>query len=774
MKQLFLSLLFLCLSYSLFAQSSYDITGNIVNNQNNIIEIGDVLLLTQKDKKIAKYTSVNTGKFLLTNVPKNQYVLKISCLGYKDYTVPLILNKNIDLNIILIEAETQLNEINIKVTKKPIENNKGNFKINVANTIFSSESNPIDLLSKLPNIQISPDKSSISIIGKGNPLIYLENQRISLDELNSISIDAIKNIDIINNPSAKYEAEGRAVILITKKKNLDNGYKITISETASLKTYFNNYLNSNLSFKSQKWEIKLNVAYNQLKVWESHNATYKITHKNVQSKYNVKAVTTRPQFIFGGGIFHQFNTTDYISINTKITKQKDPYTIDTNSNYTMNNITENVISFSDNDENRLLTSTSINYNKFLKNASNLFIGTQYTTYNQNLYFNIYNSFNENPFELSQKRFQDFSIKSFSFKVDFEKEIHGNLKVELGSNFSTSSSNSFLKKDTNTLISNTTKKYNYSEKNNALYTQLSGKFKKIDYSFGMRVEKTNIEGVFKKDNNLIIDKENTFFFPKGHLNYTINDTKSIRLNYNKSITRPNYSNLNSATTFINPYLEFSNNIYTKPTLTDEFSLGFQFKNKSITARYYHIKNPLHYSLAYNETTEVTTMSAFNFEKESGISIDFVIPLKHKLWNSTNTLNFTLNTINDSRSTNIKATPFIYYYSNNQFKITNSSSIVFTAWGLTNRKEGIFNRKAIFVLNTSITKSFNDNFNATLSFNDLFNSMEFKEGYSLQRIKANNVFFTDANEIALSLKYSFGKIKNSKYKNKNIDDNLNRIR
>ena len=94
---------------------------------------------------------------------------------------------------------------------KAFTNKNGNIKIDVANSIFNSVPNTVDLLSRLPKVQISPDKESITVIGKGTPIIYIDNQIVTMNDLNSLSVDDIKTIEIINNPSSKYEANGRVV-----------------------------------------------------------------------------------------------------------------------------------------------------------------------------------------------------------------------------------------------------------------------------------------------------------------------------------------------------------------------------------------------------------------------------------------------------------------------------------------------------------------------------------------------------------------------------------
>jgi hypothetical protein len=158
----------------------------------------------------------------------------------------------------------KLTEVIVTKEKKMFSNKNGNIKVDVANSILNAIPNTIDLLSKLPNITISADKENITVIGKGNPLIYIDNQKVGMNDLNALSVDDIKSIEIINNPSSKYEAEGRAVILITRKFSKKEGLQTNVSEVVSFKKEFNNYLGINSSFKKNKFEWKANFNYNKL------------------------------------------------------------------------------------------------------------------------------------------------------------------------------------------------------------------------------------------------------------------------------------------------------------------------------------------------------------------------------------------------------------------------------------------------------------------------------------------------------------------------------
>lgn len=99
---------------------------------------------------------------------------------------------------------------------------------------------------------MSLDKENITVAGKGSPLIYIDNQKAGMNDLNALASADIKTIEIIQNPSAKYEVEGRAVILITRKFSKKDSFRTDISETAFFKKQFNNYFGFNSSFKKKK------------------------------------------------------------------------------------------------------------------------------------------------------------------------------------------------------------------------------------------------------------------------------------------------------------------------------------------------------------------------------------------------------------------------------------------------------------------------------------------------------------------------------------------
>ena len=589
MKQLITLILFFIFSLPVQAQSTYAISGKVTDVNQKNIEVGDIILLSYKEKKVITYTIINNGSFYLENIKAGKFFLKVSCFGHKEAIKEIILSKDTLINFRLSEDLVSLNEIEINAEKKVFENKNGNIIVNVENTLLSKETNSLDLLSKLPKIQVSPNRSSITIIGRGNPLIYLGNQRISINELLSIAVNNIKTIELINNPSAKYDAAGRSVVLVTLKTTKSDGYKVSITETASFKTHFNNYLNTNSNFKKDNLELKLDLSYNKINVWESNGANYNITNENIFSNYLVEANTNRAQFIIGGGIFYQLNKKDYISIGSRLRAQKEPFDINTMTFLKDNLYESSIKTNSDNDGKRSFSTTTINYLKSLHKFGELFLGAQYSYYDQGMENNIRNVYTNPISETFQNRDQKFTVDAFSANGIYEKSFDKSHKLELGASHTRATSNSIMN-IYSPLSSNTL--YNYVEKNNSVYSQFSGIYKKINYSLGLRIEDTKFKGILN-NNKTIINRKSTNLFPKINLNYAIDSLRAINLNYAKTIIRPNFSTTTATTASINPFLDFQGNLNLLPTMTDEISATFEYKNTSITVRGYQSENVVFY-------------------------------------------------------------------------------------------------------------------------------------------------------------------------------------
>ena len=668
----------------------------------------------------------------------------------------------------------KLNEVVVSQNKKTFTNTNGNIKVDVANSIYNSIPNTVDLLAKLPTVQVSSDKESISVVGRGNPLIYIDNQKVGMNDLNALAVADIKTIEIIQNPSSKYEAEGRSVILITRRFSKKDGFRTEISAVASFKKKYSNYLGFNTSFKKNKIEWKANFNYNQLQPWENHSIDYQIPYAQITSKYDVTAYSKKRQFVFGGSLFYKINEEDYFSFSVNGRLQKDIFPINTITGNTNKNVENNVLTYSDNDSKKNFVNSFVNYSKKIKAIdTEVFTGLQCSNFDQGLWSQVQNNYNNTQFELTQLRDQKFQVNVFSGKIDVEKKFKNEMKLEIGGLYASADSKSdsdivYFEKSENEISH-----YDFKEQNLAGYTQLSGKIKKVDFSVGFRVENTNVNGKFKTDLSPLINKNYTDFFPKIQFSVAIDSTKNISINYAKSISRPNYSSLSQGTTYINPYFLYARNINLDPTIVNEISSTFQYHDKSVKLTYYQNTNPVYNSFFFDKELNIMTFKDVNFDKESAFVLDVEVPFTYKFWTITNSLVFVSEKIEDASAVFLSSKPYAYYYSNNEFKLPKGYTAVLAFRGVTKQNKGVFERNARAIVDMAVSKTFFKNWNCSLNFNNIFKKINEEEVFTINNINSKARYLVDEHEISISIKYSFGKVKETEFKGKSMEQNSGRV-
>lgn len=772
MKQL--TWLFFTMYISVYGQEQFTLKGKVVDKQNQSVSIGDVLLFDSHQESIEQYTTLVDGGFVFSEISRGKYTLVVSALGFKRYSAQISVDENFEMAIQLEEQLTELDDVEVTALKNPMTTVNGNLKIDVQNAVFASMVNPLEVLSKVPNIQISPDRESISVISRGSPLIYLGNQRIGLEEFKGLSVDAIESIEIINNPSPKYEAEGQAVILVRLKKSTEKGTTLSLGETLSFRQNTNNYLSSNGSFSNGKWNLRGNLNYNVIGQWESNTFAFAIPEEDIYSDYLVLIPDNHRVQINGGiGFYYPIDDNDYVSFNTTMRLQTDDAVFETNTFVRDGNEENQILSEPNNDNRRGYFSGNFNLNKKLTNDWNLFAGLQYSTFGQKLDTDIFNNYNDEGFGLDESRYQEYEIGSVAARVDMEHSISENLQSEFGASWN----NAKATADSNVMQLDTQQEqrvdYDYEEQLYASYLNFSSTLnKKLDVNLGARVEHNQVKGVLNSQATPEVERKNTRIFPKAGLNYKMDSTKTLSVNYSRNIDRPNFSRTSSVSVFINPFLEATNNINLLPTVTQRISSNLQWKNKSFYFDVYAKNNPSYYAISYKAPDTVATLSPVNFEKETGFYIGVTLPFSHKIWTSTTSVSLNYTKIKDSAAVLAKAKPYFYAYTEQQLKVANDTVVSLGGWMVTQRNEGIYTRNAMVVLNASVTKTFFEKLQCAIRLNDITKAMNFEESYSVNGVEANGTFFVDAREIAFAVKYKFGD-QISKFKNKDVDENLDRI-
>jgi hypothetical protein len=671
---------------------------------------------------------------------------------------------------------TTLKTVTITTRKSPFTYKNGNLQVNVGNSILSTIPDAMDLLSKVPTVQVARDGESVSIVGKGEPLIYIDHQKVSVNDLRSLSVADIKTIELINDPSAKYEANGRAVILITRKISAADGMKAELAETAAYRKYYLNRSSANISVRRKRLELKGDIQFNELRTWEGNDFDFNIKNRNIFSGYRVTAVTTRqPQLIGGGGFFYQWNEQDYLSGRTSFRTVEEKFPIYTQSTLKDQARDEFVSTSNYNKQPVLYHTSNINYNNsFRKIKSNLFLGAQYTKLSKATYSTIYNAYQDAPEQLSQDRNKDAATGVLALRADLDKKFSDQMTWETGLSASFARAHGFAIINNYSPNNSVDAIYSYHEHDLAAYTQLSGKFKKISYTAGIRMESSDVNSVYQSNITFsAIDKANVQLFPRAKITVPVDSATTVSLAYTKSIVRPGYDNADQTSVYINPYFEWSKNINLDPSLIEEIKTTFQYKKYAMDVVLYQTRGPVYTSFSFDDRSSVLTRTETNFDIEKGIYVNFTVPFKYKIWSSANVLTAMLKTARDSAAITNASRPFAYYYSANEFLLPHHFVLNVTGWAVTSSDQGVLHNNGLFSVDTSLSKKINK-LTWTLRFNNMFKSINSKESFTVNDVAASGIFYDNSRNVSLGVKYAFGGLKESKYNNHEIDESSNRIR
>ncbi|WP_282628556.1 outer membrane beta-barrel family protein [Empedobacter sedimenti] len=768
----FLQIILFIISTSIFAQEKYSITGNLTSEKDQKPILAEIVLYDDL-QNIIKTTHTENSKFEFKELEPKTYSISIIYNKTIQEEKPFYLNENKTFQLTFNET-IHINEVIVKGRKETFKIENGNLIVDVANSTLNKTTNSTELLSKLPGIILGADKESLTMIGKGTPLLYLDDQQVDFSTLLGLAVEDIKSIEIIKNPSAKYEANGKSVVKINLKSSKKEGLKLTLQETVSFKRKFNNYFNSTFQFRKNKSEFKINASYNQLNPWEGNGFDYTVKGKNIASDYLIKSETKRPHFIVNTSYFQELNDTgDYLSFAINSNFRKDKGLIDTNTNYTENNVNQSILTLNDNENHRNFVNTLMNYNKNIKSIdASILTGLQYTIYNTGTTYDFYNNINDKGLSYNQSRYQKYRINVVAAKFDVEKKLESDQKIEFGSRFT------YAKAKTNneTIFQNNQTEhflYHFTELNIAGYTQYSKDYEDWNYKAGLRFETTNSEGFNETKQLTDIDKKYVDWFPNAEINYKINENNNLTFFYKRSIDRPNYSNISSGNLYGSPYIEYSGNFNILPTYTNTISANYALKNWSFTVSYYQSKNPLGYTLVYDDSRNISTFTSVNFDKEKNYSFGIDAPFQYKFWTSQTSLYLIYSEIEDKTAYLRKSTPYLYLYSNHNFRIGKDFNFMLDGYWLTKRTEGIYERNSQVIVNLGLSKSYK-NFDFTVRFNDLFKQMEFREVLDYKQINSKNVFHVDNQEFSVGIKYNFGRLNKSISKESKVNEDENRIR
>jgi len=809
----FAIIIFTISSTAIFGQNNLKgkISGSIIDFSGKLVEFATITLLRAKDSILVKgILTDEKGYYELENVNEGNYIISVSQIGYeKTYSNLIIVDANHlknKIDVKMVEATKNLNEVVITAQKPFIEQHIDKMVVNVENSLVSVGSTAIEVLERSPGITVD-NNGNISLKGKQNVRImidgkptYLSAQDLS-NMLKNMSANQIEKIEIMTNPSSKYDAAGNAgIINIVMKKNQNMGLNGSVSLSLGQGVYPKQNAGLNLNYRKNK--INLFGNYNQ-SYRQSFNTLDLVRNfrKNdsIQNVFRQKSQFYYPYlthtFKAGADFFATKKTTIGILINGTIS---DGTTTGSNTTDIYNGsdkLLSSVITNSKIIEKFSNYTSNINYkHTFDSTGRELTIDVDYARFNevnnQNISSN-YKYYNGKGDSLGVQRGDLPSyINIFTAKADYVHPINKKSKFETGWKLSYVNTDSDVKYfisigDFERNDTSRSNHFQYEEHINAAYTNYNIEHKKFTFQFGLRAEQTlaYLRQLIKSSS-----LTRTYFqvFPTVFIRQKISKNHSMVYSYSRRIDRPNYQDLNPFTFYIDPYTYQKGNSYLRPQLTNLVEVSHTYKDMITTTLNYSRTNYLIIDLLKQNDAKRTTFQTkdnLGTSENLGIAISAPIPI-FKWWNSNNYVNVFYNHYFGSFSNaDTLNSPFdrskvaYTFNSTNTFTIGKGWSAELSGFYQSSNLNGTITFLPMYMMSAGIQKQvFNKKGSIKLNIRDMFNWQRFRGNVNYQNIDAGIVNHWDNRVTTLSFNYRFGKstVAASRNRKTGLEDEKNRVK
>lgn len=806
-------LLLVTLSHFSQAQTASNQLSGVIKDEKDIpIADATVTLLKASDSSQVMIKKSDTkGYFTLRNITSGNYLVAVTAIGFKKYTSKTIeVNANTstnDLSVKLSNASKELTNVTVVATRPFIEQKADKTVVNVEASVTNVGATALEVLEKSPGVTIDKD-GNISLKGKQGVTIMIDGRPTYLSSadltnyLKGLPASALDQIEIMTNPSAKYDAAGNSGIINLKtKKNKQKGFNGSVTLDYGQGAYWKTNNSLNLNYRTGKFNIFTNASYS---IWNGYN------NLNILRKF--KDVNTKQV----NGIFEQNSWMKFREDNTNIKLGMDYFLnkkttlgivlngyINNETNYSNSTIylkdpgyVTDSITVSYNDIKTKYKNGSINLNmrhQFDTTGREVTADLDYANYNNsgNQYFSN-SSYNPEWFLIGTQNLRSFmpvDINIYSAKADYSHPLKGGAKIEAGiksSYVKTQNAANFYIVDPSgyeTVDNTKTNTFHYEENINAAYINFNKQFKKLNAQAGLRYENTNNKGV--QDGNSI-QKDSSFhnsyhnLFPTMYLSYAVNDKNDLSINYGRRIDRPGYQDMNPFMFFLDNYTYFVGNPYLQPQFSNNIEFSHIYKKiLTTTLNYSHTRNM--FAETFEQQGNATIVHRGNIGKRDnvGIAVSMQMPVT-KWWTPILYANLNYNHYGGTlynEPLDLEATNFLVNL-NNQFKFGKGWSAELSGWYRTKGLEGQIILQPFGQVSAGISKQIlKDKGTIKLNARDIFYTQKVKGNINFQQTEATFWQNRDSRVVNLSFVFRFGKqIQNAPQNRRTggADDESNRVK
>ena len=735
------------------AQStSYTISGTVVDSLSaKGVELATIALKAPgNDNIITGATADANGKFVLEHITAGKYRLSISFVGYNSKELPVELASNLQLNTIqLTPSSKTLNAAVVTAEKSLITKNSEKTVFNVAQSPTNQTGTAEDVLRNMPGVSVD-QKGNVSIVGKDGVKILVDGRPNALAQsdlqsfLKSVPASSIEAIELITNPSARYDAEGNAgIINIKLKKGKADGLNGSVAAGYG---FFDRY-NGNLVINYRKNKINVFATYgaNYSKTGNQWIENRTITVNDTTSHYNLNSNGKEPRFnnTLKAGLDYFINDKNTLTYTVSGNYSQSRWLSVANSENFNAQQTELARYASTDDErstNYSVTNDLSYRKKFDSTDRELDLDINHTYVNgtrnaplSSLAYDTAGNYVATN-SLFRRTTSANNIHNVVFQLDYIhplKKLKG-YKIEIGAkNETTINNNVFNAYNTvnsveakDSLLSNN---FNYTENISAAYFIMSGAYKKqLSYSAGLRGEYTYI-----KSNNNSVDKNYPSLFPSASINYAINDTQNVSISYSRRIQRPQFRQINNTISYIDQYSTWQGNSYLQPAFSNIISANYSIsvgKHMFSVEASGNFENDMFTESSRIDSQRITRGGVTNGGTSKVFNFTFYFKLQlTKWWELQMNHTYSYTTYGFKEGLNLAPIAGNSYnlWGSTSFKFWKNTNLEINGWFNTRKVNTQGYVLPVGMLNASLKKSFlKDHLTVSLSGINILNSMKWR--------------------------------------------------
>ena len=697
LNKITLAILFSVCSIYGFAQEHHPVKGKIENGKNEAVGMAAIQIYKEGSKDLLDEVYAEAdGTFTIPDLEDGNYRLVITEFGYQQsVTTAEVKGGELNLgNIVLQPAKSETIELKgafVRAEVSQYRNEIDKRVVEVGSDLVSSGADAAAVLNNIPSVNVDQQTGELSLRGNENVKIYIDGKPSSLSAsqvLKQIPSNQIQRVEIITNPSAKYEADGKSgIINIVMIKGKKKGYNVALSTgyEQGKRSRFNNSLTANVNTGS--FNIFGTYSYNKRpsefhgyldnydsKLWQGIDILNKDENQSAKVGFDwfiddKTALTVYTNQWFGKG--HGEIGSD---IRETVTNAFHPNTSTFNGDWKSQDYTLNFKRDFDKPDHNIVLDA------FFSKSDNSDLRLMDNSYP------VLKSYSEN---------RDDKTDNIRINLDYTNQIKDGGKIEAGLQFRREKNDNFLITDNRVFINgatiNPSTDFTFTRDFLSAYLNYGQKFGKFGMQLGVRAEQANDKGdyIYNVTSKGSIKRDKLDFFPSAFLTYDVTEKGQVSLNYSRRIDRPGIYQLSTVPEWSTPLMSSQGNPDLRAEYTNNFELGYlqRFGKNSISGNVFYriINDNIFRSVKRNEDVVGAFIQEFeNYDKVNAYGFELSFNLTPtKWWSSNISGDYTHNTmvVNQMKNDNGTLVPYteeidanrLTARMNNTFKLTKVISL-----------------------------------------------------------------------------------------------------